>query len=463
VPDFNKIIDHYVKNSKKKIPLPARYVYHPEQVGQIRAAIAAGTANLPTQPLQVPPGPGPQGPPGPSGPRGPPGTIVLDEGLQGPPGPPGPRGNDGKDGARGDRGVKGQSGLSPGDISRPRPDTPGQGSGGPGGPPGAPGPAAAMANMAAVMEQLQAGMREDTRIRSQAAQQAVVDEMTVVRLRAEEQARTKSMLDTMLTDLSNRPQTPVHHIVHQQVVQNQMYAPTLVQNMLQQNALHLHQNTVNFVQNHSQKAINLAVQMGSSLAAGYDALAGPSAPRSPTALLNSLVSSSGPPPPPPPAAGAIRIAARAIEDGRPVYAPISHHIAPRPLDPFSARPTPLPIQLTLPERDAPYGVPVAPKNKPRKMLAIEAPPLPPPSAKPPKKVAPPMPVQFALEDAPLRKKAPAPELDEPPKKQPRVTGKTAPKNFALGPKMHKVRVTSGNGTVATIPRTQRAGVRVVAV
>jgi len=318
-----------------------------------------------------------------------------------------------------------------------------------------------MANMAAVMEQLQVGMREDTRIRSAAAQQAVVDEMTVVRLRAEEQARTKSMLDAMLTDLSNRPQTPVQHIVQQHVVQQQTYAPTLIQNTLHQNALHLHQNTVNFVQNHSQKAINLAVQMGSSLAAGYDALAGPSAPRSTAALLNSLVSSSGPPPPPPPAAGAIRIAARAIEDGRPVYAPIGHHIAPRPLDPHSARPTPLPIQLTLPERDAPYGVPVAPKHKPRKMLTIEAPPLPPPSTKPPK-IAPPMPVQFALEDAPLRKKAPAPELDEPPKKQPRVTGKTKP-NFVLGPKVHKVRVTSANGTVATIPRTQRAGVRVVAV
>jgi hypothetical protein len=144
-----------------------------------------------------------------------------------------------------------------------------------------------------------------------------------------------------------------------------------------------------------------------------------------------------------------------------VYAPIGYHPAPRPLDPYSASAVSLPIQLTLPERDAPYGVPVAPKNKPRKMLAIEAPPLPPPSTKPPK-FAPPMPAQFALEDAPLRKKAPAPELDEPPKKQPRVTGKTKP-TFVLGPKVHKVRVKNVNDTLALIPRTQRAGVRVVAV
>lgn len=32
VPDFATILDHYAKN-KKKIYLPARYVYHPEQVG----------------------------------------------------------------------------------------------------------------------------------------------------------------------------------------------------------------------------------------------------------------------------------------------------------------------------------------------------------------------------------------------------------------------------------------------
>ena len=85
-----------------------------------------------------------------------------------------------------------------------------------------------MTKMAAVMEQLQVGMREDTRIRSAAAQQAVVDEMTVARLRAEEQARTKSMLDAMLTDLSTRPQTPVQHIVQQHIVQQQTYAPTVV-------------------------------------------------------------------------------------------------------------------------------------------------------------------------------------------------------------------------------------------
>ena len=59
VPDFDKIIDHYTKNANVKIPLEARYVYHPEQVGQIQAAVAAGTANLPAQPLQVPPGPPP--------------------------------------------------------------------------------------------------------------------------------------------------------------------------------------------------------------------------------------------------------------------------------------------------------------------------------------------------------------------------------------------------------------------
>ena len=46
VPDFATILDHYAKN-KKKIHLPARYVYHPEQVNQIKSSVQAGLEFLP--------------------------------------------------------------------------------------------------------------------------------------------------------------------------------------------------------------------------------------------------------------------------------------------------------------------------------------------------------------------------------------------------------------------------------
>ena len=82
VPDFATILDHYAKN-QKKISLPARHVYHPEQVGQFKSAVQAGMAHLPNRPVHEPPGPplppssssgGPPGPQGPPGPPGPPGT-----------------------------------------------------------------------------------------------------------------------------------------------------------------------------------------------------------------------------------------------------------------------------------------------------------------------------------------------------------------------------------------------------
>ena len=90
VPDFAAILENHAKN-KKTIHLPARYVYHPEQVGQIFAAVQAGLAHLPSQPTFAPPGP----------PR--PGVI-------GPPGQPGPSGAQGEQGPQGDQGSAGPPG-----------------------------------------------------------------------------------------------------------------------------------------------------------------------------------------------------------------------------------------------------------------------------------------------------------------------------------------------------------------
>ena len=64
VPDFDQMLLNVAKNNKV-IPIRARYVYLPEQAGQIRSSIQAGLERLPDQPSREPPGlhhPTPQNP-----------------------------------------------------------------------------------------------------------------------------------------------------------------------------------------------------------------------------------------------------------------------------------------------------------------------------------------------------------------------------------------------------------------
>ena len=175
VPDFAAILDHHAKN-KKIIHLPAKYVYHPEQVGQIFSAVQAGLAHLPNQPTFAPPGPprpgviGPPGQPGPSGAQG----------------EPGPSGAQGEQGARGNQGPAGPSGgarRGGGSMGADRPNPPGTGRGGVG---------ITVLDMATGVEQVLSGMRQELqngeRVRAAARRQELEDELVSTRIRAEQHA-----------------------------------------------------------------------------------------------------------------------------------------------------------------------------------------------------------------------------------------------------------------------------------
>lgn len=384
-------------------------------------------AHLPERPVHEPPGP-PQPP------------SSLGGGGGGIPGPPGPPGSQGDQGPPGDPGPPGPPGERK--TKRPKPPTggPGDDAGGSG---SAPAPSAGGSGsgvidvtqaMASGVQRVLADMRIELQTgeatRAAARRQELEDEVTIARIRHEQMASQKNMIDEMLTELQDRAKTPAQ----QTVVNNNTTTTTSttnnvlnqpIQQNFQHNVHNVHHHAMNFIQNNANKAINLAVQAGSSLANAYgDLLLPPQFSPDPnpnpqpndrvsTMLMDVIAASSGsggpPPPPPPPAAGAIRQAIRAIEDS-----PHVPYIEPQPLAPPSLAPSrALKLPLSDAERFAPYGSGVKPKNKPR-IMAIEdaqrrVPDRIPPTIPPP---MPPMPPVLAIEDdAPVRKKHP---LRQPP-------------------------------------------------
>ena len=278
--------------------------------------------------------------------------------------------------------------------------------------------------MATGVEQVLSGMRQELqngeRIRVAARRTELEDELAVTRIRAEQHASQKNMIDEMLTQLRSQGRSPAHTIVQQTAVTNNVLnqpvqvqhnvnnaSPiTVVNNNLQHNVHHLHETALHLVQNNANRVINYAANMGASLADAYEAIARPSAP---TATLQALVgASSGGPPPPPPGAGALLREALSIEDRRPVR-PSRPASAPQPLalppppPSSSASAVALPSRpLTETERSAPYISHVKPKHKPR-ILAIEDATPPPPAPSGPTVPAISVTPYMALEDKPVRK------------------------------------------------------------
>lgn len=367
VPDFAQMLEN-VANNKKTIKLRAKYTYIPEVAGQIRSAVQAGLEHL-GGPTLMQPGVSGAGQPGPPG----------------QPGQPGPKGDRGEPGVRGYEGPQGK-----------------QGQRGPRGLPGDPpsGGGASGSNMAAGVQRVLSGVQQQLQAadaaRHAARQQELADEMTVVRIRAEQHASQKSMVDAMLTELRNQGRPIAPTIVHQQAItnnvlnqpvtmtHNETHAPVLLQqNNLQQNAIYMHQQVVNNVQNNANRAINFAIKHGSNLADAYNQLANEAQARARSAgsapgALALTASSSGGPPPPPPGAGA----ALAIKDVGPVR-PLRPPPAPQPLaleSGSAAYVRPPGVQnATAEERSAPYGNGVLPKHKPKPLMIHDKPRAPPPA------------------------------------------------------------------------------------
>jgi len=403
VPDFDQMLLNHAKQ-KKRIPLRAVYVYLPEHASQFRASVQAGLQQLPSQPIHEPPGGG--GPP----PASPPVTQASTAAA--PPSAPAPSTNVGS-----------------------------AGSNNPGSPPPRPGDQAAPLSPPDPISQLamahRVALTADDNVRLRARHMELQDEMIKVRIHAEEQARRTAFIEANVERMRLQPQAVPIPVVHQHTnVSNTLVQPiaNFVNNVqtnfhnVSNNVHVVHNQALNFIQNNANKAINMAVTMGTTLANSYDTLP---APRPATAaILDGLVTGGGGnPPPPPPAAGAVRVA-RSIRDGRSSpYTPLTVASPPQPLAPSSSS-TALPVApLTIEDREAPYVVPVNPKKKPRKMEIKDAyrpktdPPL--PDYLPPP--MPNLPPRFALEDAPVRVKQRSGVIERTPRKRPapeEVTGRS---------------------------------------
>jgi len=212
VPDFAQVMENMAKN-KTKIHLEARYTYQPEHADQIKASAIASTSTLAPRPFfhppgqQFPPFPPQQGPPGPSGPGGPmgPGGPSGPGGPMGPGGPVGPQGPVGPTAGRNQSSPSSSDDPMGGSQDINPPDPP------------ASDPLAAMADRASrVIAELHSGLAAGEQTRAAARRQELADEMTAVRIRAEQQAKMTAFHYNMLEDLRQRPQTPAQIITNVQ-------------------------------------------------------------------------------------------------------------------------------------------------------------------------------------------------------------------------------------------------------
>ena len=383
VPDFDQMLQDHAAN-RKKIPLRAVYVYLPEHATQFRSSVQAGLQQLQPATVFEPPGRGGGAPSTPD--------VAMGGNRQPASGAPPPKATP----------ATPMDTTNPGEDKRPDRDS-----------------RASSSTVDPVQQLLMAqrmALIADDNTRMRARQQELADEMIKVRLDSEQQARRTAFIDQNVDRLRSLPRAvpiPPVPVVHNHVTNTLVQPISTFVNNIQTNFHHVHNNVnvvhnqaLNFIQNNANRAINMAVNVGGSLADAFEALPAPRPARA--AILDAITTGSrGGPPPPPPAAGAVRIA-RSIEGGRPSpYGPLINTGPPQPLAPSSA--IALPVQpLTIEERDSPYIVPVQPKKKPR-MMAIEdayrpksQPPLPGPYIPP---SMPKMPARLELEDAPVQRKA----------------------------------------------------------
>jgi len=265
--------------------------------------------------------------------------------------------------------------------------------------------------MERMRNRLRAELMASDAITAQARRTELQDEITVVRIRAEEQAKRTAFVEANVERMraqpaavplvtnyyNNMPTTNVANVF--QNFQNFQNFST----QFTQNVYHAHQNTINHVTNNATRAINMAVKLALPLSDAYQAL--PTKPRR-AEILNVLANGRGDDDDDiPPAAGAVRRAVHAVENTPSSSSGINS--APQPLALTNSPNAPaLPLQpLNESERSTPYHVPVDPKRKPRlldKMTKIKAtpPPAPPANYLPPSYLVPPPRIQ--LEDAPIR-------------------------------------------------------------
>ena len=271
VPDFDQMLLN-VANNKKVIPIRARYVYLPEQAGQIRSSIQAGLERLPTQPSREPPGqnhPLPQNP-APAAPAtkptqttdsesqtsDPPKTTTYDLSF-----PPSPTYDDDMD-RRGNDG-------------------------------GATSSATTADTLAQMLLAHQAQMAQATAVRDRAHQLELQAEMAAVQIRSDEQARRTAFVEQNVERMRLQPHVVPPPVVNYQT--NNLIQPinTLVHNVQTnfntvQNHVHqTHHNTVNFMQNNAHRAVNIMNNLGGSLTDAFTAATTPP-PHASAAILDAV-------------------------------------------------------------------------------------------------------------------------------------------------------------------------------
>jgi hypothetical protein len=280
---------------------------------------------------------------------------------------------------------------------------------------GATQPIAVVDDQDAAMERMRNRLRAELMasdaITAQARRTELQDEITVVRIRAEEQAKRTAFVEANIERMRAQPAAvPLVTNYYNNIQPITTNVANVFQNFqnfstqFNQNVYHAHQNTINHVTNNATRAINMAVKLAMPLSDAF--LEPPQDSKKRRAeILNVLANGRGDDDDDiPPAAGAVR---RAIQNVENTQSSSSSGInsAPQPLVAPNAKAQALPLQpLNESERSTPYHVPVKPASKPRllDMTKIKAtpPPAPPANYLPPSYLVPPPRIQ--LEDAPIR-------------------------------------------------------------
>jgi hypothetical protein len=270
VPDFEQILVNHAKN-RKKVHIQAKYVYLPEQAGQFRAAVQAGLQHLPTAPLFDPPRgvakPTTQTPAEEDTPM-PQQSTAPDP----PSDPPGGGGGATAEPTGGDTPRRRLRRLDPDQAASS--DDPMDG----GGPPPSAGAAQTLTvqdDRTAALERMVGDLRADLQVsdgaRERARQINLQDQMAMVRIRSEEQARRTAFIEQTMEGYRQQPRAvPVTNTYQPTFVNNihNLVQPiTNVINNVQHNFNHqdvynAHHTTMNYIQNNATRAINLAVNMG---------------------------------------------------------------------------------------------------------------------------------------------------------------------------------------------------------
>jgi len=241
------------QKNKKIIPIRARYVYLPEQAGQIRSSIQAGLERLPNQPSREPPGqnhPLPQNPapatPTPTPTQTTERDVQTDFSMMG--------GNKQTYEPKRDE-----------DMDQRRDDS------------GAVSSTTTADTLAQMLQAHQAQLLQTTAVQDRARSLELQAEMVAVRIRSDEQARRTAFVEQNVERLRLQPHVVPPPVVNFQT--NNLIQPinTLVHNVQTnfntvQNHVHqTHHNTVNFIQNHAHRAVDIMNNLGGSLTDAFTA------------------------------------------------------------------------------------------------------------------------------------------------------------------------------------------------